>query len=62
MAAVGRGINSLRSLAFVRQFGNQIIEKTDTRVRKESGNLELIGINPTSYPKENPFQFHKISR
>ncbi len=60
MADIGIGINALRSLAFVRQFGNQVIEKTDTRVRKESGNLEPTGINPNLTPKKIRFNSIKF--
>lgn len=55
MASIGTGVNPLRSLVFVRNFGNQVIKKTDIKVRKRSGSLELTGINTKLTPQRIRF-------
>ena len=60
MASIGTGVNPLRSLVFVRNFGNQVIEKTDIKVRKRSGSLKLTGIDTQLTPQRIRFASSKF--
>ncbi|MFC1730485.1 hypothetical protein ACFL6I_09125 [candidate division KSB1 bacterium] len=56
MPELGTGINALRSLVFVRNFGNQVVEKTDIKVRSRFGNIEFTAIDSTVDPRELSFR------
>ena len=56
MPRIGTGINVLRSLVFVRNFGNKILEKTDIRVRSNTGNLQYTAIDTQINPKKISFR------
>ena len=43
MTQITPGINSLRNLTFVKNFGNQVIAKSDIKVKNKSGNINLKG-------------------
>ena len=59
MPGIGIGINPLRSLVFVRNFGNQVIKKTGTRVRKNAGALARTGIDTKLSPAKIRFNSAK---
>ena len=52
MPGIGRGINPLRSLVFVRNFGNRVIKKTGIRVRKNAGALVPTAIDTNLLPQK----------
>jgi len=45
-------INPLKSLIFVRNFGDSIIKETDVRQRTDKGRLEPTAIDPKVRPKD----------
>ncbi len=56
MPGVGSSnINSLRSLVFVRNFGSQVLENTDVKVRKDSGSIKITALDSRLSPKEISF-------
>ncbi|MFC1563388.1 hypothetical protein ACFL6G_00565 [candidate division KSB1 bacterium] len=62
MPAIGStGINTLRSLVFVRNFGNEVIADMDVRVRSESGNIKYTGIDAELSPREIRFNSKKFT-
>jgi len=56
MPEIGTGINPLRSLVFVRKFGGQIVEKTNTKYQSNLGNIAFTAIDAAASPKEISFR------
>ncbi len=62
MPAIGStGINTLRSLVFVRNFGSDVIADMDIRVRSKSGNIEYTGIDADLSPRKIRFNSNKFT-
>ncbi len=61
MPEFGTGINSLRSLVFVRNFGNQVVNKTSTRVQKDAGNIKMTAVDAEVSPRKLSFKASNTS-
>ncbi|MFC1477004.1 hypothetical protein ACFL6L_00900 [candidate division KSB1 bacterium] len=61
MPIISTGVNALRSLVFVRNFGNQVAGKTDIKVRSDTGNLRKTAVDSDVSPKELSFRARNTS-